>query len=80
MKRQQDRQVKLILKRDDREAGYIEAELEEGVLDIKHIYVEEADREEGWRKARCVSLQQWSDGRLMRCILQRLQCRDPAFF
>lgn len=39
--------VKLILKRDDREAGYIEAELEAGVLDIKHIYVDEADREEG---------------------------------
>lgn len=39
--------VKLILKRGDREAGYIEAELEGSTLDIKHIYVDERDREEG---------------------------------
>lgn len=39
--------VKLILKRDDREAGYIEGEIEGSSLDIKHIYVDEKDREEG---------------------------------
>ena len=39
--------VKIILKREDKEVGHIDAEQKNGTLDIKHIYVDENHREEG---------------------------------
>src|SRR5699024_1969208 len=39
--------VKIILKREDKEVGHIDAEQKNGTLDIKHIYVDEDHREEG---------------------------------
>ena len=39
--------VRIILKMDDKEAGYIDAEIEGTTLDIKHIFVDEKHRGEG---------------------------------
>ena len=39
--------VRIILKMDDKEAGYIDAEIEGTALDIKHIFVDEKHRGEG---------------------------------